>query len=201
MKNIMTFAAVLLTAVVAIVSGPAAQDHDHHNHDHHKSAEPASEAKTAPSADEQVASLEAMCAANADAMSARHAETSLYERLGGEEKIHEITRELMRVHLENPDVAYRLDGLDVDKVAHRVALFIISGTGGPAVYNGPELKATHAHMKLTNADFVAAGGDVVQAMKNLGYKQNEIDEMVCALVGLRDQVVLPDGGAEAAATP
>jgi len=50
-------------------------------------------------------------------------------------------------------------------------------------------------MNLTNADFMAAGNDIVQAMKNLGYGQNEIDELVCAFVGLRGMVVLADGSA------
>jgi hemoglobin len=191
MKKTITVAAVLLTAVIAVASVHTAPDPGSE-----KTDKTATEAKATPTADEQVASLERMCAENAKAMAARHAEKSFYERLGGEEKIHVLTRELVRLHLENDDVAYRLDGLDTDKVAHRVALFIISGTGGPAVYNGPELEATHAHMELTNADFMAAGGDVVQAMKNLGYGQNEIDEMVCALVSLRDQVVLPEDDAE-----
>ena len=73
---------------------------------------------------------------------------------------------------------------------------MISGTGGPAVYKGPALSESHAHMKLTNADFLAAGGDVIQGMKNLGYGENEIDEMVCIFVGLRAQVVLPPDAAQ-----
>jgi hypothetical protein len=46
-------------------------------------------------------------------------------------------------------------------------------------------------MKLTNADFVSAGGDVMQAMKNLKYEPPEIDEVVCTLVSLRPLVVAP----------
>jgi hypothetical protein len=45
-------------------------------------------------------------------------------------------------------------------------------------------------MKLTNGDFVLAGGDVAQALKNLKYGPEEIDEFVCTLVSLRAQVVL-----------
>jgi hemoglobin len=153
------------------------------------------------SPDEQVAALEAQCAQSAEARAARHAERSLFERLGGEEKIHALTRELVRLHLENEDVKHLFDGLDAEKVAHRVALFIISGTGGPAVYDGPELETSHAHMELTNADFLAAGGDVIQAMKNLGHGQNEIDEMVCALVGLRHRVVLAETDESSPARP
>ncbi len=190
MKYAKTYAAVLVMAVLVVIAGFVARTAD---------AGESTEAKAAPSADEQVAGLEQMCSENADAMATRQAEKSLYERLGGEEKIHEIIREVVRLHLENSDIAYLLDGVDTDHLAHSVALFIISGTGGPSVYEGPSLTASHAHMKLTNADFMAAGGDVVQAMKNLEYGENEINEMVCAFVSLRDQVVLTQDGGETAA--
>ncbi len=190
MKFAKTFAAVLLLAVLAAVSGSVVQN---------TYAGEATDAKAAPSADEQVAALETMCSENADAMAARQTEKALYERLGGDEKIHEIIGEVVRLHLENSEIAYLLDGVDTDQLVNGVALFIISGTGGPSVYEGPSLTASHAHMKLTNADFMAAGGDIVQAMKNLEYGENEINELVCAFVSLRDQVVVtPDGGETAA---
>lgn len=148
-----------------------------------------------PTPDEVLAQMEAQCAANADAMAARQAETSLYERLGGEEKIHEFTRELVRVHKENDKVSPFFEGLDDKKVAYRVAQFIISGTGGAEVYQGPSLEDSHRDMKLTNQDFLIAGGDVIQAMQNMGYGQDEIDDMVCILVSLRSHVVLEEEAA------
>ncbi|UCG51773.1 MAG: group 1 truncated hemoglobin [Candidatus Latescibacterota bacterium] len=189
MKRAMTFATVLLMAVAITVSVIAAQTSDAD-----KKTEETAEKVPAPDVDEQIAGLEAMCAANSEARSARHKETPLFERLGGEEGIHALTREIVRLHLENEAIDYMFKDLDADKVAHRVALFVISGTGGPAVYDGPELKVSHADMGLTNADFLTAGGDVIQAMKNLGYKQDEIDEVVCILVSLRGQVVLAEEG-------
>lgn len=150
-------------------------------------------AKTAPptpSPDEQVAALEASCAASAAERAARHAAKALFERLRGEDGIHAITREIVRLHRQNPAIRHFFDGLDDDQVANRVALFMISGTGGPKAYPGPDLTTSHRDMKLTNADFVSAGGDVMQAMKNLKYEQPEIDEVVCTLVSLRPLVVL-----------
>lgn len=190
MRIAKTVTAVLLMAVLAIVSGSVVRN---------THAGEAPDAKAAPSADEQVAGLEQMCAENADAMALRQSEKSLYERMGGDEKIHEITREVVRLHLQNPKIVHLLDGVDNDQLAHGVAQFIIAGTGGPSVYAGPSLTASHAHLKLTNDDFMAAGGDVIQAMKNVGCGENEINEMVCALVSLRDQVVLTPDSEETAA--
>jgi hemoglobin len=185
MRQVLSFGAVLLLiGTVALAGEPA------HKTDVDKAAAATDAAQATPNPDEQVVALEAQCAESAEERAARHAEETLFDRMGGEERIHALTREVVRLHLENDDIKHLFVGLDPEKVAHRVALFVISGTGGPAVYDGPELTESHAHMQLTNADFMAAGSDVMQAMKNLEYGQNEIDEMVCALVGLREHVVL-----------
>jgi hemoglobin len=186
MKRAVALVALLLVAAVAIVSGPAFSSDE-------KKPE---EAKAMPTADEQVAGLEAMCAASAEARVERHAESSLFDRLGGEEKIHAMLKEVVRLHNENETIAYLMEGVDGDELARKVAEFVISGTGGPAVYEGRELKESHAHLKLTNDTFMAAGHDVIQAMKNLGHGENEINEVVCILVSLRDQVVLDESGAK-----
>ena len=156
-----------------------------------KAQEPTSSAKDA-SPDTQVMALESMCAETSEARAGRYSQKSLYERLGKEEGIHNLTREVVRLHLRRDDIKHLLHGVDSDKLADGVALFLISGTGGPSVYDGPSLTDSHRHMNLTNADFMSAGGDIIQAMKNLGYGQNEIDELVCAFVGLRGMVVLAD---------
>jgi hemoglobin len=152
-------------------------------------AQPATPPAT-PSTDEQVKALETSCAASAAARAERQAKTPLFERLGGEQGIHAITREVVRLHLKNPEIRHFFDGLDADAVANHVAEFLISGTGGPQVYQGPDLTTSHRSMKLSNRDFVSAGGDIIQALKNLNQGQDEIDEFVCSLVALRPKVVL-----------
>ena len=179
MKKMIALGGTLLVAVTVFVSSAISSDE--------KKAE---EAMTPPTPDEQVAHLEAMCAASAEERAARHNETPLFQRLGGEEKIHALLKEVVRLHHENPTVAYLVEDVDGDHLAARVAEFVITGTGGPEVYRGPSLTESHAHLNLTNELFMAAGHDVIQAMKNLGHKENEINEMVCILISLRDQVVL-----------
>lgn len=147
---------------------------------------------SSPTADDQLAVLEARCSASTEARATRHAEIPLFERLGGESKIHELTREVMRLHTENASIAHYVEGLELEEVAARVAQFMISGTGGPRVYEGPSLADSHAHLKLSNADFLAAGADIMQAMANLGHEQQEIDEVVCILMSLRPQVVVAE---------
>jgi hemoglobin len=141
---------------------------------------------------EQILAMEQGCSATAAQRMKRQAEKTLFVRLGGEEKILALTREIVRLHRQNPAIGHYFAKSDPEVAAQHAAAFITTGTGGPAVYKGPDLRTTHARMGITNEDFVVAGKDIVQAMTSLGHGPNEIDEMVCTLVSLRDQVVRED---------
>ncbi len=141
---------------------------------------------------EQILAMEQGCSATAAERQKRQAEKPLFVRLGGEEKILAFTREIVRLHRQNPAIGHYFAKSDPEVAAKHAAEFMITGTGGPAVYKGPDLRTSHGRMGITNQDFVVAGKDIVQAMTNLGYGPNEVDEMVCTLVSLRDQVVRED---------
>ena len=142
-----------------------------------------------PSADEQMAGLVESCQASADARAARHEAKALYDRLGGYDKILALTTEIVRLHGENDAIKRTLVGVDPEMLAKHVADFMAAGTGGTAAYTGRSMPDAHRHLELSTADFLAAGGDVIQAMKNLGYGPDEIDEVVCILVSLKDTVL------------
>ena len=150
----------------------------------------ANDANYAPSVSEQIGGMQAMCAETADARAQRQADEALYFRLGGYDRIHELAREIVHLHSQNDAIKGMFEYLDTEELAKRSADFIASGTGGSQSYSGPTLPETHAKLRLTDADFLAAGGDIVKAMQTMGYGENEINEFVCILVSLKDQVVL-----------
>jgi hemoglobin len=150
----------------------------------------ANEAGTAPTVAEQIGGLQTMCAETADARALRHAEKPLYDRLGGYDRIHEFIHEVVRLHFENDALDRVMVGVDGETLVKRVADFTAAGTGGPQTYTGRSMTAAHEHLHLTDADFLAAGGDIVKAMQTMGYGEDEINEFVCILVSLKDQVVL-----------
>jgi len=150
----------------------------------------ANDAKTAPTVAEQIAGMQAMCVETADARAQRQAETPLYDRLGGYDRILEFTTEVVRLHFDNDALDRIMVDVNGEVLAKRVADFTAAGTGGPETYHGRSMPAAHEHLHLTDADFLAAGGDIVKAMQTMGYGENEINEFVCILVSLKDQVVL-----------
>lgn len=146
-------------------------------------------ANDAPTVAEQINGMQQMCADSAEARAQRQAADPLYNRLGGYDKISEFTTEVVRLHNQNDAIKAMFVHVDGDRLAKHVADFVSAGTGGTAEYTGRTMPASHANLKLTDADFLSAGGDIVTAMKTMGYGENEIQEMVCILVSLKDQVV------------
>jgi hemoglobin len=150
----------------------------------------ANDANSAPSVAEQISGMQKMCADTEQARAQRQAENPLYNRLGGYDRIHEFTTEVVRLHFENEALDRIMVGVNGEVLAKRVADFAASGTGGPQTYTGRSMPAAHEHLHLTDADFLAAGGDIVKAMHTMGYGEDEINEFLCILVSLKDQVVL-----------
>jgi len=147
-------------------------------------------ANDAPTVAEQIGGMQAMCADTEQARAQRQADDALYNRLGGYDRIHEFTTEVVRLHIENEALDRIMVGVDGEALAKNVADFVATGTGGPQRYTGRDMPTAHAHLHLTDADFLSAGGDIVTAMQTMGYGQDEINEFVCILVSLKGQVVL-----------
>jgi len=144
----------------------------------------------APTVAQQIGGMQQMCADTEEARVQRHAEKPLYFRLGEYDRIHEFTREVVRLHFENDAIDRIMVGVDGEKLAKHVADFVSTGTGGPELYTGRDMTTAHARFEMTDADFLAAGGDIVTAMNTMGYGQEEIDEFVCILVSMKHLVVL-----------
>jgi len=144
----------------------------------------------APTVAEQIGGLQQMCSDTEAARTQRQAEKPLYFRLGEYDRIHEFTKEVVRLHFENDALEQIMVGIDGERLAKHVADFVSHGTGGPEVYTGRDMTTAHARFDMTDADFLAAGGDIVTAMKTMGYGQAEIDEFLCIMVSLKHLVVL-----------
>jgi len=115
---------------------------------------------------------------------------SLYERLGGTEGITKISSDLVEIHLANPRIATRYKASDINAVKNGAATFFISATGGPDVYKGKDMIATHKGMNIDNSEFNAVLDDAMEALEKNGIGQREREEVLFALYGLKSQVVL-----------
>jgi hemoglobin len=174
-----TILILMMLAAFLGCSGPAVEPE----------TEVAEAAEVEPTADEQVAGLEQMCAEAQLAMEARQAEATLFERVGGREGLQVVVADTVRRHLENEQIKHMLVGVDTDRLETLVTDFLVIGSGGEGEYHGRSMADSHARLEIANADFLSAGGDLGAAMKSAGWGDNEQQELLCAFVALRGEVV------------
>ncbi|MDH5433915.1 MAG: group 1 truncated hemoglobin [Gammaproteobacteria bacterium] len=114
---------------------------------------------------------------------------SLYERLGGTEGITAIADTLVENHLANPVVSARYAQSDKVAVKNGAATFFIAGTGGPNVYKGKDMIATHKGMNISGDEFMAVLDDAMEALDAHNVGQTEKDEVLCILYSMRKEIM------------
>lgn len=116
---------------------------------------------------------------------------SLYERLGGEPAITLVVDDFVDRTAANPKVNVTRKGEgrewqatpeNVRKLKRLVVEFVCSVTGGPQKYTGRDMVTTHRGMNITEAQFNAAGDDLVASLKKFNVSKKEQDELM-AIVG------------------
>jgi hemoglobin len=133
---------------------------------------------------------------------------SLYDRLGGDQGINMIVDDWIARALADPRVNWERKGLkqgglslsrgkslewnaspeNVANMKKHIAQFVKVATGGPAKYEGREMKEAHANMRITNAEFDAAVGDLKASLDKLGLPVEEQKELLAIVESTRPQV-------------
>ena len=133
---------------------------------------------------------------------------ALYERLGGEIGISNIVADFVSRALQDPRVNWQRTGAksgqwfrrretavwtnspqNVARLEKHLAEFLFLATGGPAYYEGRGIKAVHAGMRITNAEFDATVGDLKASLDKLQVPNKEQKELLAIVESTRPQVV------------
>lgn len=119
----------------------------------------------------------------------RMSEESLYERLGGEDKIRKIATDILDLHLDNDTVRVRYQDSDREKVIQRVTEFICAGTGGPQEYTGKDMVTTHRGMNINEAEYIAVIDDIMEALDKNGIGDREKQEVLMICYSLKGEIL------------
>jgi hemoglobin len=134
---------------------------------------------------------------------------ALYDRLGGEQGIAAIVEDFTRRVIEDPRVNWSREGVkgggglfrrsesveweptleNVGRLKRHLAQFLSLTTGGPPRYEGKGIEASHADMRITNAEFDAAIGDLKASLDRLKIANAEQKELLAILESTRPQIV------------
>lgn len=114
---------------------------------------------------------------------------SLFERLGGETGIKQIANDLVDNHLTNTKISMRFADTDVENLKHLATTFMISGTGGPNVYQGKDMIGAHKGLNISPSEFMAVLDDALNAMEKNNIGIQEQQEILYILYSMRGEVV------------
>jgi hemoglobin len=114
---------------------------------------------------------------------------SLYQRLGGEERIAAVVDDALDRHAVNPLLAPRFRGRDLPRLKELATQFFCAGSGGPKKYEGRDMRTAHAGMNANEQELIAAIDDFVAALIAQAVGQIEINEVVAILYSFKGDVL------------
>ncbi len=119
-------------------------------------------------------------------------ESSLFERLGGAEKLRVIVNEIVDAHVSNPLIGSRFVKLSEGEMRasrEHAFEFLAMGAGGPVEYSGRDMRTTHAGMNISEQEFLAVIDDVMKVLGSHEVGPREQQEVLYALYGLKGEIV------------
>lgn len=114
---------------------------------------------------------------------------SLYTRLGGLDAIRAVVHDFVTRVAADARINAFFRGVDLANLERLLSEQICQATGGPCVYSGRSMRATHTGLGLTDAHFDALVEDLVAALDQFTVPAREKGELLGALGGMRGEIV------------
>lgn len=117
---------------------------------------------------------------------------TLYQRLGGREAIKGVVDDFVANMAADPRVNSRFKGMQpvaLFKLQTNIADQICDATGGPCAYLGRDMKATHAGMGITDAEWSAAVEDLVKSLNKFKVGAKDQQELLAILGPMKKDIV------------
>ncbi len=119
---------------------------------------------------------------------------TLYDRLGGKKAIQLVVNDFINTvgndtRITNQKVADRLASIDIAKLKELVTEQVCMATGGPCVYSGRTMKASHAGLEITLAEFNYVVDDLVKTLNAYKVPNPEQQELLALLAPMKPDIV------------
>ena len=124
----------------------------------------------------------------ASSLPARAADT-LYDSLGGQPGVEQITRNAVERYLTDPRIKDDFDNISPDRIRTRLAEYICQLASGPCAYHGRSMKEAHAGLQVTEAKFNAVAEGMQAAMAQAGIPYWTQNRLMALLAPIHRDIV------------
>jgi hemoglobin len=136
-----------------------------------------------------VVALGALMVAAGCSRFAAQPEPSLYDRLGGTPAITAVVGDFLEAVGNDGRVKNQPPPARVPALKQSLVDLVCQATGGPCVYKGRDMKAAHAGMGITPAEFDAVVDDLVKTLDKYEVPAREKNELLALLGPMRGDIV------------
>lgn len=114
---------------------------------------------------------------------------SIFDTIGGESFVHQAVGKFYRRLVNDPVLADHFQTTDVAKLESHQRMFLTAALGGPDAYEGRDMRAAHAHLPVSDADFDRFLGHLADTLAEVGAPPDRVNAIVDALAPLRVEIV------------
>ncbi len=119
---------------------------------------------------------------------------TLYKRLGGYDAIAAVVDDFIGRLVADKQLGRFFTGASADskkRIRQLVVDQICAATGGPCIYIGRSMKASHEGLGISESDWQAAVGHLVATLDKFKVPQKEKDELLAIASSLKPEIVAP----------
>ena len=119
---------------------------------------------------------------------------TLYERLGGYDAIAAVVDDFIGRLVADKQISRFFTGASTDskkRIRQLVVDQLCAATGGPCIYIGRSMKASHEGLGITESDWQVSVGHLVATLDKFKVPQKEKDELLAAVSSLKPDIVAP----------
>lgn len=122
------------------------------------------------------------------------AEMTLYERLGGRERIAALVDEIVEEHMRNPRISarflpYREEPERLARIKGHLVDFFVTGSGGPGEYAGRSMSEAHRGFNIDEAEYMAATDDILNVLDRNGIDEQSRKDVLAIAFALKGEIM------------
>ena len=118
-----------------------------------------------------------------------HQSNTLYNQIGGEPSIQNITDNLVDQIGSNDIIFKYFEKSNVDRFRRSFATHLCESTGGPCEYKGDKMQEVHRGMMINEGDSNATVNLLIIAMRQAGLTHRQVNRVLAKLVPDQKNIV------------
>jgi hemoglobin len=117
-----------------------------------------------------------------------------YDRVGGAAAVRQVVDRFYELVLADALLASYFTGTDLPRLKRHQVLLVSQVLGGPANYDGRDLREAHAGMDISPQQFGLVASYLAQSLAEAGVETDIIERVGATLTATRDDVVAAPAG-------